>query len=122
MSGELKTVADGAQALLYLRGAAPYAADPLPSLVLLDLNLPRVSGFQVLTQMKNDEALRRIPVVILSSSFDDSDVRKAYDLHANCYVSKPIDLAEFFAAIKRLQKFWISTAILPTWERSNTKA
>jgi CheY-like chemotaxis protein len=122
MPGELKTVADGVQALLYLRGAAPYAGDPLPNLVLLDLNLPRVSGFQVLAQMKDDEALRRIPVVILSSSIDNTDIRKAYDLHANCYVSKPTDLAEFFAAMKRLQKFWIGTVILPTEERSNTKA
>ena len=122
MPGELKTVSDGAQALLYLRGAAPYAADPLPDLVLLDLNLPRVSGFKVLAQMKDDEALRRIPVVILSSSIDDSDVRKACDLHANCYVSKPTDLVEFFGAMQRLQKFWIGTVILPTEKRSNTKA
>jgi two-component system, chemotaxis family, response regulator Rcp1 len=121
MPGELKTVPDGAQALLYLRGAAPYAADPLPNLVLLDLNLPRVSGFQVLVQMKDDAALRQIPVVILSSSTDNSDVRKAYELHANCYVSKPTDLAEFFAAMRRLQKFWIGTVILPQAERGNTK-
>jgi len=110
---EITTVSDGIEALQYLRKEAPYAAAARPELVLLDLNLPRMGGLEVLVQMKTDPELRRIPVLILSSSTSSADVLRSYDLHANSYIAKPADLDEFFAFMQRLQRFWLGTALLP---------
>jgi len=110
----IHVVTDGIEAMNFLRGVGKYAGLPRPDLVLLDLNLPGKDGRTVLSEMKADADLRRIPVVILSTSQAPEDVIKAYDLHANSYVSKPVELDLFTAAIKSIQQFWLSTALLPT--------
>jgi CheY-like chemotaxis protein len=113
MPFRMDTLPDGIDALLYLRKEAPYTGAAKPDLVLLDLNMPRMGGFEVLAQMKADPQLRRIPVLILSSSTASADVLRGYDLHANSYIAKPADVSEFFASIRRLHRFWLSTALLP---------
>ena len=110
---EITTLTDGVEALLYLLKEAPYAAAAKPNLVLLDINMPRMDGLEVLAQMKTDPELRRIPVLILSSSTSRADVLRSYDLHANCYIAKPADLNEFFTFMQRLERFWLGTALLP---------
>jgi CheY-like chemotaxis protein len=99
-------VVDGVEALTYLRREGQYAASPRPDLILLDLKLPRKSGREVLAEFKEDPDLRRIPVVMLSTSSDASDVLESYQHHANCYVSKPVDLDEFIDAVHRIEDFW----------------
>ncbi|HJT24366.1 MAG TPA: response regulator [bacterium] len=103
---------DGEKALdcLFQRGA--YSNTPLPDLVLLDLNLPRVNGHDVLREIKDDARLKRIPVVILSSSNAEEDIQRAYNAHANCYVTKPIGLAPYFSAIQGIGDFWFKFAKL----------
>lgn len=103
---------DGEKALdcLFQRGA--YSASPLPDLVLLDLNLPKVNGHEVLKEVKDDTRLKRIPVVILSSSSAEEDIQRAYDSHANCYVTKPIGLSPYFSAIQSIGDFWFKFATL----------
>lgn len=112
LPSEITTLSDGFEALLYLRKEAPHAAAPTPDLVLLDLNLPRMNGFELLDHMKSDPKLRRIPVLILSSSTASTDVLRSYDLHANSYIAKPADLGEFFSCMQRLHRFWLGTALL----------
>jgi CheY-like chemotaxis protein len=109
----LHVVGDGVEAMAFLRGAAPYQDKPRPDLVLLDLNLPRKSGPEVLAEIKADDSLRRIPVVILTVSSDERDVLKAYDLHANCFISKPVRLAQFVDVIKSIKHFWLAIVTLP---------
>ena len=108
---ELHVVGDGDLALEFLRST--HADQPRPDLVLLDLNLPRTDGREVLKQVKEDPALRRIPVIVLTSSADEADVLKSYDLHANSYVTKPIDFDEFLAAVRSIEDFWLSIVRLP---------
>jgi CheY-like chemotaxis protein len=112
-NAELASVRDGVEAMAYLRCQSPWTTRPRPALVLLDLNLPRMHGRDVLRAMKGDPALRRIPVVVLSTSQAAKDVSDAYDLGANCYIVKPIDLDEFVAVLRDIERFWLVRARLP---------
>jgi CheY-like chemotaxis protein len=106
-------VENGEQAIDYLRCAGEYAAVPRPHLVLLDLFLPRKNGFEVLAEIKEDPALRRIPVVIMTSSDNERAILGAYDLHANCCVPKPADQAQFAQVVKRIEHFWLNVVNRP---------
>jgi two-component system, chemotaxis family, response regulator Rcp1 len=110
----LSIARDGVEALARLRGEGPYTAAPQPALMLLDLNLPRKDGRELLAEVKADPALRQIPIVIFSTSSADRDILKCYDLHANCYVTKPIQLEEFLAVVELVKRFWLQTVKLPT--------
>ena len=110
----IHTVEDGVEALAFLHRRPPYAAAPRPDLILLDLNLPRKDGREVLAEIKADPALRTIPVVVLSTSRARDDVLRSYDLHANCFISKPMDLNEFNAVVKSIEDFWLTVARLPS--------
>jgi chemotaxis family two-component system response regulator Rcp1 len=110
---ELHVVDDGEKAMAFLRREGPYADAPRPGLILLDLNLPRKDGRQVLAEIKSDDDLRRIPVVILTTSHAEEDVIKSYDLHANCFITKPIDLNQFLNVVKAIEDFWLSIVVLP---------
>jgi CheY-like chemotaxis protein len=109
----LSVVSDGDEALAYLRRQGRYAQAPRPDLVLLDLNLPRRDGRQVLAEIKNDEDLRRIPVVVLTTSQADEDVLRSYSLHANAYVTKPVDFDRFIAVVREIDQFFVSVVKLP---------
>ncbi|MCR4437791.1 MAG: response regulator [bacterium] len=110
---KLNVVNDGEQALAYLRRQGPYANAARPGLILLDLNLPRVDGREVLAQIKSDPELCHIPVVILTTSQAEEDIVKSYALHANCYISKPVDLQRFLEVVKEVEHFWLSVVNLP---------
>jgi CheY-like chemotaxis protein len=103
-------VEDGEEAMDYLRRQGAYADSPAPDLILLDLHLPRKNGHEVLTEVKQDALLRRIPVVIMTSSDNEKAIVSAYDLHANCCVSKPVDQEQFALAVKRIEYFWMQVA------------
>jgi len=109
----LHVVGDGEEAMAFLNSQGEYADAPHPDLILLDLNLPRKDGREVLEEIKADENLRRIPVVVLTTSTDEQDVLKSYNLHANCYISKPIDLEQFTQVVQSIQDFWFSIVVLP---------
>jgi two-component system, chemotaxis family, response regulator Rcp1 len=104
---------DGVEAMAFLRRAGKYADAPRPDLILLDLNLPRKNGREVLAEVKTDPDLRRIPVVIMTSSDDEKDVLAAYNLCVNCYVTKPVDLDQFIGVVKSIEHFWFSIVKLP---------
>jgi CheY-like chemotaxis protein len=104
---------DGEKALAYLRREAPYASAPRPDLVLLDLNLPRIGGREVLAAVKGNPNLRAIPVVILTTSKAEEDIVKSYELHANCYISKPVELDGFLQVVKSIEDFWFTVVRLP---------
>jgi len=104
---------DGVEAMAYLRREGEFAGAPRPDLILLDLNLPRKDGREVLAEIKADEDLKLIPVVVLTTSTQEEDVREAYRLHANCYVSKPLELRQFMKALKSIEDYWFLTARLP---------
>jgi chemotaxis family two-component system response regulator Rcp1 len=106
-------VEDGVEAMAFLRREGKYADAPRPDLILLDLSLPRKSGREVLAEVKQDPDLRRIPVVIMTSSDDEKDILAAYNLYVNCYVTKPVDLDQFIAVIKSIEKFWFTIVRLP---------
>ena len=106
-------VEDGVEALTFLRREGTYANAPRPDLILLDLDLPRKSGPEVLAEVKQDPDLKRIPIIIMSSSSAEKDVLASYNLHANCYVTKPLDLDEFIASVRMIEDFWISFVKLP---------
>lgn len=110
---QLHVVEDGEAALAFLRREAPYAQAPRPDLVLLDLNMPRKGGLEVLASIKADPSLRRIPVVILTSSGAERDVVSSYDQHANCYIIKPLDLEQFIQVVERIEGFWLEIVKLP---------
>jgi CheY-like chemotaxis protein len=110
----LHVTSDGVAALDFLRRQGRYAAAPRPHLVLLDLNLPRKDGREVLAEIKGDEELKRIPVVILTTSRAEEDVLRSYSLHANAYVTKPVGLAEFLRVVRSLEGFWLLAATLPS--------
>ena len=116
MNNRLQVVEDGEKAMAFLRREPPYADSPRPDLILLDLNLPKKDGRQVLAEIKADETLKRIPVVILTTSQAEEDVLKSYDLHANCYITKPIDLHQFLHVVRSIEDFWLSIVILPPKE------
>jgi CheY-like chemotaxis protein len=109
----LHVVGDGVEAMAFLRKEGAYAGEPRPDLVLLDLNLPRKDGRQVLAEIKADESLRSIPVVVLTTSSSGEDILKSYDAHANCYITKPVDLVQFVDVIKSLENFWLTLVKLP---------
>jgi CheY-like chemotaxis protein len=109
----LHIVEDGAQALAFLRRQGSYTGVPRPNLILLDLNLPRKSGYEVLQEIKTDPELRQIPVVVLTTSSADSDVLRSYELAANCYITKPVDLDTFLSVVRVVDRFWRDIATLP---------
>ena len=110
----LHWVQDGVEALEFLRQNGRYKDVPRPDIVLLDLNLPKKDGREVLSEIKRDESLRAIPVVILTTSQAEEDVLRSYDLHANCYVTKPVDLEKFITVVQSIDRFWLTIATLPT--------
>jgi CheY-like chemotaxis protein len=114
LHNRLDVVTDGVDALAYLRRAEPYADRPRPDLILLDLNLPRRDGREVLQEIKADPDLRHIPVIILTTSQAEEDVLRSYQLHANAYVSKPVDFEGFIEAIKQIDHFFVSVVKLPS--------
>ena len=110
---KVEVVGDGVEALAYLRQQGQYSGAMRPHLIMLDLNLPRMDGREVLAAIKKDEDLRRIPVVVLSSSEAESDIARAYELHANCYVTKPVDIDHFLTVVKSIEEFWVEIVKLP---------
>ncbi len=115
MTTMLHVVGDGVEALAFLYRSGDYADVARPDLILLDLNLPRKDGREVLAEIKQDAILRRIPVVVLTTSQAEQDILAAYDLHANCYITKPMDLDSFADVARSIQDFWLATAILPSY-------
>jgi CheY-like chemotaxis protein len=113
MTSRLKVVVDGVEAMSFLRREGGFASAPRPQLVLLDLNLPRKDGREVLAEMKSDPDLCRIPVVVLTTSQAEQDVLRCYDLHANCYITKPVDLDRFIAVVRAIEEYWCSVVTLP---------
>ncbi|MDP3541519.1 MAG: response regulator [Elusimicrobiota bacterium] len=112
---------DGEEALKRLRRLPPFEAAPVPDLILLDLNLPRVSGREVLKELKADPVLKKIPVVVLTTSAADTDVLRCYDLGANCYITKPVDFEQFQRIIKVIDEFWLTIVKLPRIEAQSRK-
>ena len=110
---QLTVVGDGVEALAFLRKEGVYADALQPELILLDLNLPKKDGREVLAEIKADPNLRRIPVVVLTTSSSEEDILKIYDLHANCYITKPVDLEQFMGVVKSIEDFWVSVVKLP---------
>jgi CheY-like chemotaxis protein len=109
----LNVVSDGVEALEFLRREGRYADAPRPGLILLDLNLPRKDGREVLAEVKDDDALRSIPVVVLTTSKAEEDVLRSYDLHANAYVTKPVDFDRFIEVVRQIDEFFVSVVRLP---------
>jgi len=109
----LHVVADGVQALAFLRKQGKHANAPRPHIILLDLNLPKKDGREVLAEIKGNGDLRRIPVVILTTSGAEEDILKAYDLNANCYVTKPVNLDSFIKVVRSIESFWLTIVELP---------
>lgn len=113
LANNLHVVNDGVEAIKLLNRDVQYLDIPLPDLILLDLNLPKKDGREVLEEIKSDKDLKHIPVVILTTSKAEEDIFKAYDLYANCYITKPVDLDQFIAVIKSIEDFWFSIVKLP---------
>ncbi len=113
LANSVFVVSDGIQAMEYLRNEGKYASAPRPSLVLLDLNMPRKDGREVLVDMKADPELGKIPVVILTTSQAEEDIVKSYELHANCFVSKPVDLSQLIKVVQQIDDFWFGVVKLP---------
>lgn len=113
VANELHVVGDGEEAIEYLRRRGRYVDAPRPDIVLLDLNLPRLDGREVLMDIKGDPDLAKIPIIILTSSSAERDIHSAYELHANCYISKPVDFTEFIEAVRSLEGFWLRIVRLP---------
>jgi len=109
----LHTVKDGVEAMEFLRRQGKYKDVPRPDIILLDLNLPRKDGREVLEEIKSDPVLKRIPVVVLTTSKAEEDVLRTYNLHANCYVTKPVDLEKFMVVVKTIDVFWLTVVTLP---------
>ena len=109
----LSVAADGVEAMAFLRRNGKYADARRPDLILLDINLPRMGGREVLSEIKTDEELRRTPVVILTTSDAEEDVVTMYNLHANCYITKPLDLDHFLEVVRSIEHFWVGVAKLP---------
>ena len=110
----LSIVENGVQAISFLRKENEYQDAPTPDLILLDLNLPKKDGREVLLDIKNDPELKKIPVVVLTTSQSEEDILKVYDLNANCYISKPVDFGQFIDVVKSIENFWLSIVKLPT--------
>jgi CheY-like chemotaxis protein len=113
VKNHLSVVRDGEEALRHLRREPPFENAPRPDLILLDLNLPRKDGREVLQEIKRDPDLQRIPVVVLTTSSAEADILKSYTLHANCYITKPVDLEQFIAVVRSIDEFWLTIVRLP---------
>jgi CheY-like chemotaxis protein len=109
----LSVVGDGIEAMAFLRREGKFADSARPDMILLDLNLPKKSGLEVLAEVKADQDLRRTPVVVLTTSQAEQDIVKSYNLYANCYISKPVDLAQFMNVIQSIEEFWLTIVKLP---------
>ena len=114
MRNNLHVVKDGVEAMAFLRREREYSAAPRPDLILLDLNMPRKDGREVLAEVKADEKLKTIPIVVLTTSQAQEDVLKAYGLHANCYISKPVDFEQFTNVVGAIDHFWFTVVTLPS--------
>jgi CheY-like chemotaxis protein len=114
VGNRLNVVQDGVEAVAFLRREGRHAQAPRPDLVLLDLNLPRKDGREVLAEIKGDADLKRIPVVVLTTSKAEQDILKMYELHANCYITKPVDLDQFMNVVRSIEEFWLTVVKLPT--------
>jgi CheY-like chemotaxis protein len=112
----LTVVKDGEEAIAVLRRQGQYADATRPDLILLDLNLPRKGGMEVLAEIKQDPDLRQIPVVVLTTSEAEQDILRTYDLHANCYIVKPVDLNQFMNVVQSIRNFWLAVVMLPPHE------
>jgi two-component system, chemotaxis family, response regulator Rcp1 len=113
MRNHLSLVEDGVQAMEFLRHQGKYAQAPRPDLIMLDLNLPRKDGREVLAELKADNNLQTIPVVVLTTSRAEQDVLRAYQLHANCYITKPVDFQQFLNVVRSIESFWLFVVTLP---------
>ena len=109
----LRVIGDGVEALAYLRQEAPYSNSVRPDLILLDLNLPKKDGREVLAEIKADQSLKTIPVVVLTTSAAQEDITRAYGSYANCYITKPVNLEQFLCVIQSIESFWLSLVTLP---------
>lgn len=113
LKNQIYIARDGIEAMDFLRQKNQFSTAPRPDLILLDLNLPRMDGRQVLAEIKSDDELKRIPVVILTISKDEEDVLRSYNLHANCFITKPIDLEQFMKVVRSIEDFWLTIVKLP---------
>ena len=113
VTNELSVARDGEEAMRFLRQEGEHAEAPRPDVILLDLNLPRKDGREVLEEVKADPALKRIPIIVLTTSAAEQDILQTYDLHANSYVTKPLDVDEFLAAVRKIEGFWLEVVRLP---------
>jgi two-component system, chemotaxis family, response regulator Rcp1 len=113
VANRLHVVGDGVEALAFLKRTGRYASVPRPDIILLDLNLPKMDGRQVLAAVKSDPDLKTIPVVVLTTSDAEADILRSYNLHANCYLVKPVDVDEFFNQVRSLEGFWLAIVKLP---------
>ena len=116
VANNLHVAMDGMEALAFLKAEGKFKERPRPDLVLLDLNLPKKDGREVLEEIKNDDALKKIPVVVLTTSQDEADILKTYKLHANCYITKPVDLDQFIKVVRSIEDFWLTLVKLPSCE------
>lgn len=114
VANRVSVAKDGVEALKFLRREAPYAAAPRPDLILLDLNLPKKDGREVLAEVKADADLKRIPVVVLTTSQAEEDILKAYNLHANSYMTKPVDFQQFLTLVQSIEDYWLVLVKLPS--------
>jgi CheY-like chemotaxis protein len=114
LRNHLSTVQDGIQAMEFLHRQGPFANAPRPDMILLDLNLPRKDGREVLAEIKADDRLKAIPVVVLTTSRAEQDVLRAYQLNANCYITKPVDFDQFLEVVRAIESFWLCVVTLPT--------
>lgn len=114
ISYQMVIARDGMDAMAYLRQEGEYAESPRPDLIVLDLNLPKKDGREVLAEIKTDAKLKRIPVIVLTTSRNEDDVHQSYDLNANCYITKSRNLSQLFAIVKRIEEFWLGTVTLPS--------
>jgi CheY-like chemotaxis protein len=113
VKNDLHVVYDGVEALAFLRREGKYKDVPKPDIILLDLNLPKKTGHEVLSEIKSDDNLKRIPVVVLTVSKDEEDILKSYNLYANCFINKPVDLNQFLNVVKAIEDFWLTIVKLP---------
>lgn len=113
VQNNLNVVGDGVEAMAYLRKQGPYADATRPDIILLDLNLPRKDGREVLAEIKSDPDLGTIPVVVLTTSRAEEDIMKAYEFHANCYITKPVDFQQFIVVVRSIENFWLTIVKLP---------
>ncbi|MEA3281231.1 MAG: response regulator [Euryarchaeota archaeon] len=116
VQNNMQVVKDGVDAIAFLRQTGEYAGAPRPDIILLDLNLPKKDGREVLADIKADPDLKNIPVVVLTTSSAEQDIFRSYDLHANCYITKPVDLDQFIRVIRSIEDFWLTIVKLPRGE------